>query len=355
MTRLYIGSMTDFSGKSLLSIGIGLLLKNRGFTVGYIKPIGRDPVRVGNLIADADAFVAKDALELEESSRVISPFMLDFDATQHALSKKTEMLDAVVQSIKAVKGKDAVIIEGMSTIFDGSMVYANGVQIVRAVDARALMIEGWKGDATINLLLCAADIFGKYLAGAVINMVPAAEMAYVKKTVRPFLAKNRINMCGIVKKDEVLGSVTVRQLRDVLNGKVLCCEDMLDERVEQYLVGAMDVHSAMRYFRRTPNKAVITGGHRSDIQLAALETSTKCLILTGGLSANDIIISRAEALGVPVLSVSLDTFSAIDKIESILGKTHIRGNAQIGKAFEVVETSIDFPLLAKAAGLKRPR
>ena len=37
------------------------------------------------------------------------------------------------------------------------------------------------------------------------------------------------------------------------------------------LVGAMSVESALSYFRRKPNKAVITGGDRADIQLAALE------------------------------------------------------------------------------------
>lgn len=48
--------------------------------------------------------------------------------------------------------------------------------------------------------------------------------------------------------------------------------------VEHLMIGAMDVDSALTYFRRKPNKAVITGGDRPDIQLAALETSTKCTI-----------------------------------------------------------------------------
>ena len=43
-------------------------------------------------------------------------------------------------------------------------------------------------------------------------------------------------------------------------------------------IGAMDVDSALSYFRRTPNKAVITGAHRTDIQLVAMETLTKCIL-----------------------------------------------------------------------------
>ena len=57
----------------------------------------------------------------------------------------------------------------------------------------------------------------------------------------------------------------------------------------------------MTYFRRKPNKAVITGGDRADIQLAALETSTRCLILTGNLYPSPAVLNRAEELCVPVL------------------------------------------------------
>jgi len=61
------------------------------------------------------------------------------------------------------------------------------------------------------------------------------------------------------------------------------------------MVGAMNVDSALAHFRRQPNKAVITGGDRPDIQLAALETSTRCLILTGNLPPNPLIIGRAKS------------------------------------------------------------
>ncbi len=40
---------------------------------------------------------------------------------------------------------------------------------------------------------------------------------------------------------------------------------------------------------RGENMAVITGGDRTDLQLAALETSTTCLILTGSISPDPLI------------------------------------------------------------------
>ena len=70
-----------------------------------------------------------------------------------------------------------------------------------------------------------------------------------------------------------------------------------------------------------PNKAVITGGDRPDIQLAAMETSTRCLILTGNIRPEAQIISRAEEEGIPILSTHHDTMTTIERIEGFFGKT----------------------------------
>jgi len=71
-----------------------------------------------------------------------------------------------------------------------------------------------------------------------------------------------------------------------------------------FLRGAMDVEHALRVFRRISRKAVVTGGYRTDIQLAALETDTVCLVLTGGVTPNELIQARAREKGVAILSVA---------------------------------------------------
>jgi len=103
----------------------------------------------------------------------------------------------------------------------------------------------------------------------------------------------------------------------------------------------MDVDSALSYFRRTPNKAVITGAHRTDIQLVALETSTKCVVLTGGLQTSDVVISKAQSQGIPIISVETDTFTTVDKIERIMGQAMIREKGKADRAKEVVSLEVD--------------
>ncbi|MFZ5591935.1 MAG: DRTGG domain-containing protein, partial [Bacillota bacterium] len=85
---------------------------------------------------------------------------------------------------------------------------------------------------------------------------------------------------------------------------------------------AMTLESALGYLRRAPNKAVITGGDRADICLAALETSTSALILTGGLYPDVKVIARAEEKGVPVILVHYDTYTTLEKFSEV--SRHLR-------------------------------
>jgi BioD-like phosphotransacetylase family protein len=54
--------------------------------------------------------------------------------------------------------------------------------------------------------------------------------------------------------------------------------------------------------------------------MAALETSTTCLILTGNLQPSPLIVKQAEAFGVTVLLVPGNTMETIEAIEQIFGK-----------------------------------
>jgi len=76
----------------------------------------------------------------------------------------------------------------------------------------------------------------------------------------------------------------------------------------------MTAEAALSRFRKQINKAVITGGDRTDIQLAALETSTTCLILTGNLHPSPLIVKQAEEFGVAILLVPLNTIETVETV-----------------------------------------
>lgn len=342
MVPILVASNIGYAGRTFISLGLALKLTDMGYKVGMMKPFGVVPVKNGKSVYDADAPFIKETLGLDEPLEVISPFVMSYE--EQTLLFQGKAMDArtrVLAAFKAFKKKDFTFICGASDLIEGALLGIDAVSLAEEMNAQVLLVEPWRGDISADSLFGARAILGKRYAGGVLNKVPEATMEFAKTTVRPFLEKKGVPIFGVIPKDKYLESVTVGQLNEILNGAVLCCEDKLDEFVENFLVGAMDVDSALNYFRRTPNKAVITGAHRSDIQLAALETSTKCIILTGGFQTNEVVLGKARARGIPILSVPSDTFSAIDKIEFRMGKTSIREKRKIERAKELISAGFD--------------
>jgi uncharacterized protein len=342
MIPIFVASNTGFAGRTFLSLGLALKLRDMDYKVGVMQPFGTVPVKSGTDMYDADAQFIKETLELEEPLDVISPFVMSYEEqTLLYQGKATDAKKRVLAAYNSFKKKDFIIVCGASDLFEGALLGIDTLSLAEDMKANVLMVEPWRGDNSADSLFGARAVLGKRYAGGVINKVPEAMIEHVKNTVKPFLEKKGVQVFGVIPKDKFLESVTVGQLNEILNGKVLCCEDKLDEFVENFLVGAMDVDSALNYFRRTPNKAVITGAHRTDIQLAALETSTKCIILTGGFRTNEVVLDKARVRGVPILTVADDTFSAINKIELRMGKSSIREKRKIERAKELISAGFD--------------
>lgn len=348
MQYLCIASTKSFSGKTLVTLGLGIKLKEGGYRIGYIKPFGKIPLSYKKHIVDSDAEFMRKALELDEPPQVVSPFVATFEAQNSLLKgKPSDKFDVVMKALSSITDKDIVLIGGAADFFEGAVFGINILKLSKQLKAKTLVISPWEGDSTIDSITGARELFGKNYAGAVINKIPESAHNYVKKSVRPFLETQGVPVFATLHRDILLDSITVRQLNEILNGSVLCCEESLDEFIETFSIGAMDVDSALKYFRRTANKAVITGAHRSDIQLAALETSTKCIILTGGMYTNDVILGKAQVKGIPIISSSDDTFTTVEKIESVLGKIRIREQKKVSKTKEIIDMEFDFERFLK--------
>ena len=273
---------------------------------------------------------------------MVSPFVFSYEEQNLLFEGKIrDIKNRIMEAVELQKNKDIVIIGGAADLFEGASLNIDAIGLIKEMDAYITMVELWRGDSTMDTLIGAYKLFGDRFIGGVINKVPQNAAAHVREKIRLFLEKNGIAIFGVFPKDSLLESIAIRQLVEILKGRVLCCEDRLDDFVENFSIGAMDVDSALGYFSRIPNKAVITGAHRSDIQLAAMETSTKCIILTGGLYTNDVVIGKAQSKGIPIISVAEDTFTAIDRIEATVGKARIREKGKIARAKELIEAEFD--------------
>ncbi|RME66090.1 MAG: phosphotransacetylase family protein [Nitrospirae bacterium] len=348
MKRLYIGSMTGQSGKQVITLGLGLALKKRGLEIGYIKPIGKSPLYVDGKLVDADAEVFHRAVGLEEPLEKTSPLVYTIELLRKAMTGRLKNTGRkLLKEIETLQA-ELVLIAGTTDIFEGSLFGVNGLRICQMEGTKALIVERWRPEETVDDLLAAKELLGSALAGTVINRVDPQSLKEVQKEVVPFLKRHGIKVFGVVPDEKALSAVTVKDLVDALGAKVISGREHLDALVENFSIGAMDVTHALRYFQRIPKKAVITGAHRADIQMAALETSTRCIILTGGGQPNDVIIARAREKAVPILSVRTDTYTTVDRIEALLGSAKMRDPQRLPLVRDLVERHIDIKGLLRA-------
>ncbi len=117
------------------------------------------------------------------------------------------------------------------------------------------------------------------------------------------------------------------------------------------MAGVLCVDPGVEYFKRRDNKAVVTRGERPDIQLAALETSTRGLILCGNVPPIPTVLHRAEDKGVPIILVEQNTIAAIAGIEEVLSQARFRHQSKLSAMERTLAQHFDFPTLYQSLGL----
>ncbi len=355
MIVLYVGSSESYAGKSLACLVLGKRYQQMGMKIGYFKPLGALPTRVGNVTTDEDAAFIADALGLENEVRSLCPVLLTPEMLHQVFTgSPPDFAGAIDRAFAEVsKGKDLVLVGGLGSVCCTGLMFGLGpAQIVQRLGAKALVVGKYTDDRSADMLLASRLWLGEAVVGMVINEAPRGHLERVKQEVVPFLERAGLEVFGVLPRDQVLNSMSVRELTEAVGGRILCCEEAAEELVEHFSVGAMSAESALRYFRRTSNKAVITGGDRSDIQAAALDTSTRCIILTGDLYPDSRILDRAQQAGVPLILTREDTLSAVERIERVLGKLRMREPKKIQRALELAEEHVDFARLDAALGIK---
>jgi BioD-like phosphotransacetylase family protein len=355
MVTLYIASTDIASGKTALCLGLGKRLQSDGFSVGYLKPISMSARRLEGRIVDEDAQFIKKELKLDEPVSELVPIPLDPHAVE-SIMRKQKWLDYPKRLkdiyTRVAKSKDVILIEGVDRLSSGGLIRLPANEVCQLLDAQSLTVVRYTGPLSLDPVLFYRRVLGDSMTGAVINSVPQRLMASAEDVGKPYLQKEGILVYGILPEERFLMSVSVKELADALWAEIVARPDKGQELVENLMVGAMTADVALSYFRQKPHKAVITGGDRSDIQLAALQTSTKCLILTGNLQPQDMIKGVAQEMSVPIVVSKYDTLTTIEIVEGFFGKSRFQQEKKVQRFQALLDEHFDFTSLYVTLGLK---
>ncbi len=357
--NLYIYSTTGYCGKSAICLGLALKARDEGYRVGYFKPIGWESFRNsrGERI-DEDAQLMKKALDLNLPLDVICPVVLGprFIEETSRDNKGINESDILQAYNKASRNMDLMIFESPRVLGLGSSAGVDTIALAKKLKAHLVLVSLLEDDTYVDRIIWRkidTESRGAEFAGVILNVIPKTELERVKRFEIPVLENNDVKILGILPENRELKAPSVREICETIECEVLTCSNKLDNLVEDFLVGAMAPEAALTYFRRSLRKAVITGGDRVDIQLAALQTDTSVLILTGNIYPDVRVLARAEELQVPVLLVSSDTYTIIKSLATLTGRIKPTDTKKIKMAKKQVEDHVNWKEIAKILNLQK--
>jgi BioD-like phosphotransacetylase family protein len=304
---IYVVSVEEATGKTAICAGLAKNFISDGKKVGYLKP----------QVSEKDG----------SDSDIV--FM-----------KQVTGLTDIVNAPDIVQGRDVVLVESRLGPAAEDSLTKDTCGAARDMKAKVIAVEAHPVEAAKY-----ADVykaFGDNLLGVVINKVPESQIDRVKAEADKIFSAAGINMLGVIPENRAVFAITVGELAESIQGKVLNDTEKADELVENYMLGALVVDSGLDYFGRKRNKAAIVRQDRPDMQLAALETSTKCIVLSGS-SAPPMynVLQKAESRGIPLIATDAATTDIIAGIEDALSKSRINQEQKLSTLADIVKRGID--------------
>ncbi|MDR0198279.1 MAG: AAA family ATPase [Methanomassiliicoccaceae archaeon] len=325
MKNVYLASVGARSGKSVISLGLAM---NYPGKVGFYKPFRESLIKVKDELMDQDASLMAEVLKLEDGKK-LSPFTYDIF--------EPASIDDIKKGYKELsKGKEFMIIEGSKDFTNGWSHKLSHLDIAEVLNAPIILVStsSLQSIDTVFMFRELCEQRGLDMLGIVLNKCSDCPE-------RKLLEERGIKVLGEVPLMPELRTFRVSEISEKMDAKVIAGAGGMDNIVETMLVGAMSTQTAIRYMRRSRRKAVITGGDRTEIQLAALSTDTACMIVTGGIRPSHTVLSRANELNVPVLITSEDTLHVTETIEHLIARIDPKDKGKIELVRKNVRSGID--------------
>jgi len=309
MSFLFIGSTGDHAGQSLVAWAIARRLLEKGLNLGVLKPFGTRLIQVNEVWTDPDASLFREVLNIEEPLERICPFTVSEKLERQGGPKE------IINRIKSLaselsRGRDILLILGSKHIFFDDNPYSlPDTTVISELDAdMALVHRHRKVSTSIYSILSVNSLLRARFKGIIINRVQREDMGDIREKIVPVLCEQGISEVAVLPEDPFLSLWSLREITEMLKGRVICCGEFLDRPVEGMTVGTADLQGELLIFKRVYNKIILLGPSADARSIAGI-------LLTGNREPAQQVLEAARRSGVPLISVREDSFTAKEMLE----------------------------------------
>ena len=334
MAVLYVASDQPGAGKTAFCVALAAELKAQGKRASVFKPLHA----ADQSGADPDATTFQTLLGQSAADWPFAP--LKSGLTPKLLGNIKSAFES------AARGQDLLLVEGAHDISDKV-----AAELVDLMDARVLVLARHGPDIEASDLAKWRELFGEQLLGYVINGLTRYQGSDADTRLLPAMSEAGLSSLGVIPEDRRLMAVNVGELASHLDGRFIVGEDSTDKLVEHIMVGGLGLDNGVAYFGLKENKGVVIRGDRPDIQMAALQTPTACMVLTQGVEPIEYVRYEAEEEEVPIIVVEPDTLSTMAALNTVLDGARLDHPAKLERFTELLREHVDLPAIYAGLGL----
>jgi BioD-like phosphotransacetylase family protein len=365
---IFIAATGQNVGKTTLCLGIIAGLQKRFSSIGFIKPVGQQHIRIEEgLNVDKDVVLFKKHFNLAADWSDMSPVIIPSGFTRDYLDGNISgegMLDKIESSfLKIASQNQYTVVEGTGHVGVGSIIDLNNAAVAAHLKTEVIIIaSGGLGSAhdelALNIGLCRQ--YGVKIRGVILNRVIEDKRQMLLDYFPTSLKKWGVPLIGAIPYSEFLSQPTIQDFANLFKTHLLSGET---HRFRHFQHSRLVADSVETYEGdMIPNELVITPASREDIILANIEKHRKAansgisnfaggMILTGHRHPTTNIIEKLRQLDLPMLYVNLCSFETMKKIASFTSKIRTEDELKVEHAITLVEENINFDLLTNGHAL----
>ncbi|MFT3919710.1 phosphate acetyltransferase [Cloacibacterium sp.] len=354
---IYITTNEPHSGKSTVTLGMMSMLIGKATKVGYFRPIIEDT---------EDDKIDSHIQTVIDYFKLNIPYEDAYAITKSKLIKEKNsgnidsVIDLIIEKYKALEDKfDFVLVEGTSFSGEGTAIELDiNVLIAKNLGIPVTIVGSGENKSieelvdTLNLTYNTFKEKDVEVISIIANKVLAEDKDLINIKLKNTFSEDILKFEIPVVKG--LDSPTFMEIVKELDGKLLFGEKNVNNPVESFSVGAMQLRNYLQHI--TEKGLVITPGDRADIILGALLAnqsanypSVSGIILTGGIVPEDTIMKLIEGSSdiVPVASVEDGTYLIANRIGAIKSKIYADNIQKIETSIQVFQKYVNLEELSE--------
>jgi phosphate acetyltransferase len=353
---IYVATIEPNSGKSVVVLGLMRMLLGKTARVGYFRPI-IDDLKAGEM--DNHISTVLSHFEIDINYQNAFAFTRNEVLDLYNKGKSGEVIDEIIKKYKYLEERfDFVLLEGTDFSHENSSIELDlNILISKNLGLPVIIVA--RGDKkeikeVVESVQLAHDTFKEEVdvLSIMTNKVDIENVSILKEKLKERLSNG--TDISVIPRIKSLANPTIKEIVKALDAKVLFGKDMLNNPVENFGVGTMQLRNYLNHLKE--GSLVITAGDRADIILGALQANVSKnypkisgIVLTGGLLPEETILRLIEGLSsvVPIISVNGGTFSVTNNIGKIKSKIYAENTEKIATSIATFEKHVDSDKLAE--------